>query len=179
MSNIKQATSDSHRRAEQTALMQAIMAGQLTPTQYAALLWNHWHCYSALEAAAPEIFQFELARAALIERDLTALGVDQDQLPLVPATLHYLQHVSTLDAEGVWAHVYVRYMGDLYGGQMLRRRLPGPTAHLDFVQRESAIQHIRSHITDQHIAEALRCFAQVTEIYEQLYQRFESASGSI
>jgi heme oxygenase (biliverdin-producing, ferredoxin) len=68
----------------------------------------------------------ELFRSTAIEADLRLLRCATDNLapPLQTATLDYVQRLGTLDTTApdlLVAHAYVRYLGDLNGGQALRR----------------------------------------------------------
>lgn len=132
---LKAATGDEHRRVERTGLMAGLLRGCIDRPAYVALLHNLRAIYAALEPAlqrqaaragiGPVVLP-ELFRCAAIERDLTDLeGVaGAAQVALQPATTAYVQRLRELEAgqpELLVAHAYVRYLGDLSGGQQLRR----------------------------------------------------------
>lgn len=114
--------------------MAQLIKGRLGRKGYIALLRNLHAIYAALEAAlnrhaaepalavlgAP-LFHREAALAA----DLNALyGPGWPVLPLAPAAQAYAARLLVLaDTAPVLlaAHAYVRYLGDLHGGQMLKR----------------------------------------------------------
>ncbi|XP_041812375.1 heme oxygenase 1a [Chelmon rostratus] len=133
---IKLATKDSHERAEATQLMLNYQKGQITLPQYKVLLCSLYEIYKALEeemdrnsshpAVAPIYFPQELARLESLETDLEHfLGSDWKKRVIVPAaTLRYVQRLQKIGKESpelLVAHAYTRYLGDLSGGQMLRR----------------------------------------------------------
>ena len=123
-----------HTEAERTGLMLNLLRGPLQRSDYIALLRNLHAIYDALEqgldrhAAHPALALLplpELARRESLSGDLLQLhGVDWSRLPLAPAAQQYALHLHTLADERplcLAAHAYVRYLGDLNGGQVLRR----------------------------------------------------------
>jgi heme oxygenase len=80
----------------------------------------------------------------------------------------YERHVITLDREGILAHIYVRHFGDMYGGQMIRKRNPGSGSMYDFDNVEELKTKIRSMLNDDMADEANRCFEFAMELFEEL-----------
>ncbi|XP_059902983.1 heme oxygenase 1a [Gadus macrocephalus] len=133
---IKEATKDSHVRAENTGLMLSYQKGQVTLAQYKLLLCSLHHIYVALEeeldknsshpGVAPIYFPTELARRELIEEDLEHFyGQDWREKMVVPKAAeryaHRLRQIGGENPELLVAHAYTRYLGDLSGGQVLGR----------------------------------------------------------
>jgi heme oxygenase len=124
-----------HRRVERTAFMSSLLRGQVDRQRYASLLRNLQALYAALEEAlarhamtpsvAPVVMP-ELFRSRAIAADLLVLTGDGaiTQAPLARATQQYVERLQELSAAKpglLVAHAYVRYLGDLNGGQALRR----------------------------------------------------------
>ncbi|MFD1813778.1 heme oxygenase (biliverdin-producing) [Rhodococcus gannanensis] len=134
---IKVQTDDAHRRTEQSRFVGDLLAGKLTPAAHAALLAQTYLVYRTLEDAGraqaddPVVAPFlgtELLRTAPLEADLEfLLGSEwRDQVTALPATARYVDRLKEVAYDwpaGFVAHHYIRYLGDLSGGQIIRRML--------------------------------------------------------
>ena len=131
---LRAATAARHRAAEASGIMPRLLAGRLDRAAYAALLRNLHALYEALEtaldrhAASPVVSPVRLPalyRAPALGRDLDHLwGAEWPRLPLCQAMRGYVARIGALAAGApglLAAHAYVRYLGDLSGGQVLRK----------------------------------------------------------
>lgn len=128
---LKSATHELHARAERSGVMADLLAGRISRRAYVALLANLHAIYAAMEAAIDATIAREhrpscfavLARTAALASDLRAFGVESVPAPL-PQALAYVARLRRLrgrQAHRLWAHLYVRSLGDLHGGQVLGR----------------------------------------------------------
>jgi heme oxygenase len=109
--------------------MAELLRGQLSRQQYTVWLLNLQAIYRALEAGLaqmPAVMGVDFAplyRSSALAKDLTFLEPAADMAPC-DATRRYVARLQDLSAVGsqlLLAHAYVRYLGDLHGGQLLRR----------------------------------------------------------
>jgi heme oxygenase len=134
---LRTATRVHHDRANECSFMSALIDGELPLSGYNALVGQLWHVYSALEDVAGELrghpvvgpfIADELLRLPALEADLAhLLGPDwRDAVPVTDAAADYAARIRNIGLEwpeGYIAHHYTRYLGDLAGGQILRRVL--------------------------------------------------------
>lgn len=133
---VRAETWEAHQEAERAPFVQDLLGGRLPVADYARLAAQHHAIYQVLEATVaattePVLAPFlapELARVPSIVADLEHLaGPDWDaRLPPLAATEAYCTHLRTLGHQwpgGLLAHHYVRYLGDLSGGQVVGRVL--------------------------------------------------------
>ncbi|MFM7313154.1 MAG: biliverdin-producing heme oxygenase [Cyanobium sp.] len=119
-----------HHRVEGMEVSRALLEGRADPLQLAALLRDLAPAYALLEREAPHLAAplgataipwRALARSTALRHDLAVLSV----LPATPASaaadgwLKHLQFLCRQAPHRLMAHVYVRYGGDLSGGQQL------------------------------------------------------------
>ncbi|MGJ7506193.1 heme oxygenase (biliverdin-producing) [Variovorax sp. GT1P44] len=158
--SLKSETRALHTQAERSDFMRVLLRGEMGRRPYCALLRNLHAIYAALEpalqqnAAHPRLAPLDLGalqREPSLRQDLEALhGPDwRDAIAVEPAAAHYIARLESIGRtrpELLVAHAYVRYLGDLSGGQMLGRIVratfvlgPGPgTAFYDFGHPEEA-----------------------------------------
>ena len=195
-------TRDLHAATERAGAMAALLAGRLPQPGYCTMLRNLHALYSALEAALeqrrhdPAVAPLQagaLHRAAALAADLRCLHGPRwaDELPLQPATTAYVARLQALAASAsaaLVAHAYVRYLGDLHGGQVLKRlvtrhyALTGDagTRFYDFGPEPEVLalrQRLRAALgglplasatQDEVVAEARWAFEQHQRLFEEL-----------
>lgn len=137
---LKSHTAAAHSAAEDSSFVAELMGGALDAGALVSLLDQSLVIYRALETALaahvdhPQLGAFvdpKLARVAALEADMAYHhGADWEaqlangRIAIVPATRAYADALATLGAESIeflLAHHYVRYMGDLSGGQIIQR----------------------------------------------------------
>jgi heme oxygenase len=191
-----------HGETERAGVMPALLRGTLPAAGFHLLQRNLHAVYAALEpalrqhAAHPLLAPLDtlaLARCSALAADLQALCGDgwAADLAVLPAAAAYADHLGALAATRpalLAAHAYVRYLGDLSGGQMLRRivrqsyGLAGDagTRFFDFGPPEQVAALARglrsaldalpvdAHQADALVAEARWAFGQHVAVFEAL-----------
>ncbi len=119
-----------HRQAEGMAFSRALLGGQVEPLQLVALLRALAPGYGLMEQEGPALAAAlgaqalpwsDLARSPALARDTAQFAVMPTGRPSAAAAL-WLEQLRSLARQAphrFLAHVYVRYGGDLSGGQQL------------------------------------------------------------
>ena len=188
MIDIREATSQQHRLAEQQQFVKTLMSGKIHRRLYASYLYNLAHCYSALEEKCQRQGLLDslpgIAREHKLRYDCQDLWVRITPQPEVTAsTLEYVSHIGSIqnDPARLYAHVYVRYMGDLYGGQIIKSKTPGLNTYLEFDNAKQLIISIRETINDYTtsqpdnvVGEAKKCFEYATKLFIEMEELNQS-----
>jgi len=172
--SLKDLTWEHHKNAERQKFVKVMFSGKIDPKLYATFLFNQHQAYDLLEAMAMAHGIFndmpDVRRAPKIYEDFKELWQD-DTLPAVKDSIkEYIQHLKTIkdDKQALMAHVYVRHMGDLSGGQMIRKKVPGSGHMFDFENIDYAKAVIRSRINDDMQEEAKKCFEFATKLFREM-----------
>ena len=178
MSNLKELTWEHHKNAERQAFVKEMFAKepQISHERYATYLYNQFPAYDVLEALAMMHGLFadipEIRRAPSIMKDFEELWNKDTPLPtLLPVVNEYLDYLKGIskDKDKLMAHVYVRHMGDLSGGQMIAKRVPGAGLMYQFDGDTEEIKNkIRTKLDDSMADEAKVCFDFATKLFKEL-----------
>ncbi|MEV4056623.1 biliverdin-producing heme oxygenase [Amycolatopsis sp. NPDC049688] len=133
---LRASTLEVHEKANYSTYMRALLGGELTQEGYTQLAIQYYFVYGAIEAASDRMaadpigreFVFdELRRLPNLERDLAHLvGPDwRSTITPLDSTREYVARIREASswAGGYVAHHYTRYLGDIAGGQAIRRLL--------------------------------------------------------
>ena len=182
---ITELTWEYHKNAERQAFVSQLLSGTIDEKLYATFLYNQLKCYSKLEQYALESSLFldtrNLPRAEHIFYDYRALWGDIGNPPVeTESTKAYVKHLDTIRGENekLYAHIYVRHLGDLSGGQMIKRKTPGPNRYYIFKHNEAkeykriVKERIESYLNVYEInvlPEAIFCFESATKLFKEMY----------
>lgn len=132
---LREGTKKAHTMAENVGFVKCFLKGVVEKTSYRKLVSNLYFVYSAMEEemerhhAHPilsKIYFQQLNRKKTLEQDLCFYyGSNwREQVAPSPAAKAYVQHIREVSAsqpELLVAHSYTRYLGDLSGGQILKK----------------------------------------------------------
>jgi heme oxygenase (biliverdin-producing, ferredoxin) len=132
---LREGTKKSHSMAESTGFIACFLKGTVEKKSYRKLVNNLYFVYSAMEEEMhkhtddpilSKIFFPELDRKAALEQDLAFYyGANwKEQVAPSEATKKYIARIHEIadrDPALMVAHLYTRYMGDLSGGQILKK----------------------------------------------------------
>lgn len=175
MSSLKELTMEEHKNAERQQFVMEIFRGTVNKKQYAEFLYNQHAIYDILEATAMMHGIFNdiptVRRAPSILEDFNELWGDNPPPEHKPSTKKYHEHIFSIreDVDKIMAHVYVRHMGDLSGGQILKKKVPGSGKLYQFEGDVKDLKDkIRSKTKDSMAEEAKVCFNFATQLFKEM-----------
>ena len=153
--SLRELTAEKHHDAERTAFVKELLSGSITEERYATFLFNLHPIYHVLESFAMINGSMDdlhdLCRANSIYEDYLELWKDTKTPELCPTVDRYLKYIKDEllpNPDRLFAHIYVRHMGDLAGGQMIAKRVPGSGTMYKFENGEELKNKIRSKLND-------------------------------
>lgn len=168
---LKESCKELHDLAEQTQLSQGLIAGTIDPNIYKTLLWQLFLITDVIETR----YNFSdktICRKFKILEDISLLP--SSTLFTCKSTEEYTNHLWNLHYHAFKGHIYTHYLGWLYGGQMIAKRINLPTKHLAFDNVKEKIGYVRgmvlSNITAEDLSEAQLAFRYTIDIYKELYE---------
>tara|TARA_B100000212_G_scaffold61135_1_gene41437 strand:- start:980 stop:1519 length:540 start_codon:yes stop_codon:yes gene_type:complete len=178
--SLKELTYEHHRNAERQKFVKTLMGGSIPPKVYAEFLYNQYVAYNILEvcAMAEGVLNDlpDIRRAPKILEDFQELwGKDAEPPKPKPSIQKYVDHIMSIkeDPEKLMAHIYTRHMGDLSGGQMIKKRIPGEGRLYMFTDPDNLKTAIRSKLNDNMADEAKICFEYATELFKEMHNETE------
>ena len=177
MNNLKELTKEQHTNAERQEFVKVLFK-DINPELYATYLWNQFPQYELLEVMANRHGLFndfpQIRRSKSIHKDMLELWPHKDrQPPQCPVVKEYLDHIMSImdDPDKLMAHIYVRHMGDLSGGQMIAKKVPGAGRFYQFDgDREELKEKIRKKVDDSMADEAKLCFEFATRLFQEMME---------
>ncbi len=196
LARLRLETGPLHSQVERSLFMRAMLAGQVHSPVYALFLRQLHPIYHALEAglrrhlALPgisHVFMPELAREGALVNDLHRWygPAWSSGLAILPATHSFVERLAFLTSakpQGLVAHAYVRYLGDLSGGQLLRKAvqlglgLPETASHAGLAFYEfGPPEHVRALAATfrRSLADVAKDSGQVDSVVDEAKHAFE------
>ena len=133
--------------------------------------------YNVLEQATiipPHLNKIHRARRIFQDiRELEeAFGLEPDGI-FPPSVNAYASRIAMLQESdnnhGLLAHMYVRHFGELHGGQMIKKKIPGNGLMYEFEgDTKYLIEEFRKLLDDDMAEEAKICFDFASQLFDEL-----------
>lgn len=169
--SLKDLTKDKHTAAENTKFMKSIFKNNLPLDLWADYTYNKVIWYSEIERRAKE-FQLlndlsGIERTEKIMKDYFTMTDQQIKHKIKNISVEYQNYISSLDSsDKILSHLYTWHMGDLHGGQMIKKLIDAPHSNLEFENPVNLITTLRSKLNDSLAEEANVAFDWAIKIME-------------
>jgi len=161
--SLRDLTSVKHAEIEAMPFTQYMLSGKISEEDYAKYLYQMIDIYKAMEEVASNTGILDdlptLPRYYRLMHDYEELVGSNIKHPTLPATKEYADYISSLtNVKDIVAHMYVRYMGDMAGGQMIKKLVPGSGSFYDFENMRDLMTKFRMKLSDDMADEAIKAF---------------------
>lgn len=158
--NLKEATKEKHTLAEQSEFMRALFKGKLPLDLWIDYTYQRHLIYGAIEGVAGACGLLkdlpDIQRTYYLYQDFSEM-IGTNKCPVYrQSAIDYHRYILDLfpNSEKVLAHLYVWHMGDMYGGQMIKKIVPGKHRSLTFKDVDLLKNNLRAKLNDNMADEA-------------------------
>jgi heme oxygenase len=168
MMSLKEAIQEKHKKAEQMPFNQRMLKGELSKQEYMHYLLQQYLLFLQMELH--ELPHSSLKRVDKIFVDIEDLTSDVSviDLKMLNSTDQYISHLAKLSPEDLLPHIYLNYLALLFGGQMIKSKVPSEGRMYDFDDVNECIQSIRSVQKDEWADEVNIGFQYIIDILDEL-----------
>jgi len=171
--SLRELTKPKHDEIESMPFTQYMLSGKISVEDYAKFLYQMLFVYQAMEEVASNLGMLEdmpdLPRYYFIKHDYEELVGESIKHIIFPATQEYCNYIKEIkDPKNIIAHMYVRYMGDMAGGQQIKKLVPGSGSFYDFKNIRDLIGKFRVKLSDDMLDETIVAFNYNIAITRQL-----------
>lgn len=165
---LREATGEKHKIAESMIFNQRMVKGELSKNEYLSYLIQQLTIFDAIEVH--ELPNPLLNRFNKILEDIKELsGNDIIQTSQLESTNQYKKYLNSLTKEQILPHIYLNYLAIMFGGQIIKSKIPGSGKMYEFDGdiREIA-GSIRAIQKDEWANEVNTGFDYLINIYDEL-----------
>lgn len=157
--SLKELTKENHDRAENTKFMRAVFKKKMPISVWADFTYQKAIFYDSIETVARDARlttdMLEIERALKLYQDVKEMTGGNYPRPR-PETIEYSRYILDLagQAHKIVPHLYTWHMGDLFGGQMIKKIVNAPHRNLEFTDVDNLKTKIRTMLDDSMGEEA-------------------------
>lgn len=169
--SLKELTAENHAKAEGTAFMKSVFDGTMDMDKWADFTHQKCLIYNAIEGTAGACGLLEdlpdIRRAHYLYQDCQEMKPGHN-IAYRQTAIDYHTYILQLmpDEKKVLAHLYVWHLGDLYGGQMIKKIVNAPHRALDFKDTPTLMTNFRAKLDDSLADEANVAFEWAIKLME-------------
>jgi heme oxygenase len=163
--NLREATAELHSKAEKMDFNQRMFAGKLSNDEYLNYLIQQSYIFQEIENR--NLPHDSLKRLSKIQEDINELG--GYKFPILKSTTDYFVYLGDLNQNELNAHIYLNYLAIMFGGQMMKSKVPGSGKMYEFDgDMMELIGSIRSIQKDEWADEVNKGFNYIINILDEL-----------
>jgi heme oxygenase len=173
---LKEATSEKHRIAERMPFNIRMFKGELDKQAYLHYLVQQQHLFNVLESDL--LPHPALNRSVAVGADIAELlAAGAQRGDVLESTMAYGDYLRGLNQADRLPHVYLHYLALMFGGQMMKSKVPSAGKIYDFEQMQDALMAVRQIQQDSWAGEVNKGFDYTIAIFEALEALVRQEAG--
>jgi heme oxygenase len=162
---LREATAELHSKAEKMEFNQRMFRGELSNDEYLNYLIQQSYIFEEIENR--DLPHDGLKRLSAIQEDINELG--GYKFPILKSTSDYFIYLGDCNQEQLNAHIYLNYLALMFGGQMMKSKVPGSGKMYEFEgDKNQIIASIRMIQKDEWAEEVNKGFQYIINILDEL-----------
>ena len=162
---LKEATAELHSKAEKMMFNQRMFSGELSNEEYLNYLIQQSYIFQEIEGR--NLPHSNLKRLDAIHNDISELG--GYTFKISKPTTDYVLYLGDLNQTQLNAHIYLNYLAIMFGGQMLKSKVPGSGKMYEFEgDIRELIGSVRAIQNDEMVDEVNKGFQYIINILDEL-----------
>lgn len=167
MMPLKEATAEKHKQAERMPFNMRMFKGELSEEEYLLYLQQQLQIFKTMENKG--LPSDALARVGAVQADIDELEAKGYSARIVlKSTKNYTDYLSALNAEEILPHVYLNYLAIMFGGQIMKEKVPSSGKMYEFENGKEGMMAIRKVQKDEWADEVNKAYEYVIDIFEEL-----------
>jgi len=163
--NLKEATAELHSKAEKMEFNQRMFRGELSNDEYLNYLIQQSYIFQEIENR--DLPHSNLKRLSSINDDINELG--GYKFKISKPTTDYVVYLGDLNQSSLNAHIYLNYLALVYGGQIMKSKVPGSGKMYEFEgEMMELIGSVRAIQKDEWADEVNKGFQYIINILDEL-----------
>ena len=163
--NLKEATAELHSKAEKMEFNQRMFRGELSNDEYLNYLIQQSYIFQEIENR--DLPHPKLNRLSSINDDINELG--GYKFKISKPTTDYVVYLGDLNQSSLNAHIYLNYLALVYGGQIMKSKVPGSGKMYEFEgEMMELIGSVRAIQKDEWADEVNKGFQYIINILDEL-----------
>ena len=163
--NLKEATAVLHSKAEKMMFNQRMFRGELSQFEYLNYLIQQSYIFQEIENR--NLPHPNLKRLSSINEDINELG--GYTFKISKPTTDYVVYLGDLNQSSLNAHIYLNYLAIMFGGQMMKSKVPGSGKMYEFEgDMRELIGSVRAIQNDDMANEVNKGFQYIINILDEL-----------
>jgi heme oxygenase len=169
---LREATAELHSKAEKMEFNQRMFRGELTEFQYLNYLHTQSIIFQCIEEHGLSKLNPNIKRLKNIFEDIQEIEKRNSKKVFDNINAkEYGKYLEGLKGDNLYPHIYLNYLALMFGGQMMKSKVPGSGKMYEFENVQDCIGSIRAIQKDEWADEVNKGFSYIINIFDELQRK--------